>query len=1275
MMAMLVGVRAAWIVAGSMGLVAAAPLALAQEARIGFAIAAGPASQSVPEFAKQANLTVLATAETLRNARTNDLHGRFGAGEALAKLLAGTGLVAQFKDNGSVLLAPMQAAAPAAVDRAGAARANAEADAEPVPVVLVSTRRAQQSSIQRKQTAATAIDSIVAEDVGTLPDHNIGEAISRIAGVALNRGEFGEGIDVIVRGNGADLTRVELDGQNVRSAGGSDMNGGGDGRGTEFRQLSADLIKSVDVVKGATADMTEGALGGSVVIRTRSALELPRPFISLRAAGSRNNLNGRLDPDANLIAAAKFLDGRLGVLLNASAVRLTNESHQFQVSANGRDGAMRVIDFDNSPEKTFTYHPETVDTADPASTRPWATYAGWKSSTPLEIVARSAAAQSKQDCYAAFPVLSTASPELAALGTTNRTNAINARNQELLSCLNQWNDTMPALLRYFVKRQVDERGNLDLRTDFKVNSRLTLHAKGSYSRRTVDDNAITYSLGNASVNADSGKYVDSAAGVRTAVPGSGYGTFPYAVSLVSGKAPVSGAVANIDPASVVVDANHHVTAYTLQNASGGVDQIRNRMGTTTRYLQLGGAWKDGPFDAEFFAGDMRSVFWRADQRTGWGYAYGNAAVSLQPNGIWAYAVPSGASLDDWGQAAALLPATAPGRAQFTVAPAIFYIPQLRETGERTARFDLGYALPESVPLFKRLKAGYNLRDTTSDAWNGGGYTVTPAVGTAGAPGYVPAVTVPGSRVSGSLVGCVDTAGSLGPGGTPCTYGVLPSAGTRSYQIVLTQQQFRDAILGAMGAPATATQLFNGASGRPDALIDNWRQIDVEKLFASIGAPNRNVDCMKRCVGSDGKLYDQPVTAIRERTDAGYLMADFGFDRLPFGWEIEGNLGYRLVRNRVAGTGSMTFISKLKTAAYDPANPGADGGTTATQVTRNTHIDATTRDFLPVYNLAWWLVPEQVVVRYSRAKAVARPGASKLVASGSCTYDETLVDAGGVPTTDMLCTTVGNPGLRAQASINRNLSVEWYPNKDTMFSAAAYKQAGTAGAPVIDNVGGVKLFDGSDAVDPASGRALADLPFAVTTWVNGPPATRTGVEFGIKTAFTFLPWRLRHIGLDADFMRQHVNQTRLAWDLLTGDALPPRGEPRYAYNWALWYDDGAWRARLAVQTVGPMFTCIAPCGDTPLGYTLNAYPNASLAAKNPGYNPGMPNYVDRTSYVDAKLSYRWRPNLELFVEARNLTNQTQTMSLGSSDYADGTPNLQSYYYPGRRVTMGLVFHYR
>src|SRR5205085_7348957 len=152
------------------------------------------------------------------------------------------------------------------------------------------TRKSQQSSISRKKNAATAMDSIVAEDVGSLPDRNIGEAISRMAGVSLDRGDFGEGVNVAVRGNGPELTRVELDGQAVLSAGGTDMNGGGSGRGTEFRQLSADLIKSVDVVKGSTADMTEGSLGGGIIIKTRTGLDFAKPFASLRVSGTQSNL-------------------------------------------------------------------------------------------------------------------------------------------------------------------------------------------------------------------------------------------------------------------------------------------------------------------------------------------------------------------------------------------------------------------------------------------------------------------------------------------------------------------------------------------------------------------------------------------------------------------------------------------------------------------------------------------------------------------------------------------------------------------------------------------------------------------------------------------------------------------------------------------------------------------------------------------------------------------------------------------------------------------------
>ncbi|MGV7207001.1 TonB-dependent receptor [Oxalobacteraceae bacterium A2-2] len=1151
-----------------------------------------------------------------------------------------------------------------------AAQAGSEAQGDMAKVV-VSTRRSQQSSIERKKNSATAQDSIVAEDVGSLPDRNIGEAISRIAGVAIDRGDFGEGVNVSIRGNGPELTRVELDGQGVRSAGGSDMNGGGDGRATEFRQLSADLIKSVDIVKGSTADMTEGSLGGGIIIKTRTSLEFDKPFVSLRLAGSKNSLNKEWDPDANLIMSKKFLDNRLGVLMNASLQKLTNESHQFQVSANGRDGYMRQADFDQSPEKTFSYHPETVNRADVASTTPWATYGTWNAATPLEIVTKSAAAQSQADCRTSFPALTTSSAELNGLSSTNKTNAINARNYELLSCLNQWNDTNPALLRYFVKRQIDERKNLDLRTDFKVNNKLSVYAKGSYNKREVDDNFLTYSLGNVAMNT-AGTFVD-AAGKRSAVAGTGYAVFP-GYSFLSGQPLQQGVTANIVPGSVVVDANHHVTSYTLTNAGVSVDQIRNKMGTTTKSLQLGGTYRDGGLTTEFFVADNESDFWRGDKRTSWGYTYGNATVALQPNGIWSYSTPPGVSLTDFTKVGALAPATSATVPQYTVSsPQVTYSPQLRETGEKAAKVDVSWAVPDTVPFFKRLKTGYNYRDTTSDAWGNGGYTVSPAVGTAGTAGYVAAVTVPGNNVRGSFVGCQDTATAK------CTYGIIPTAGSRSYQVVLTPQAFLDAVTSSMYQNATATQLFNGAKDRPDALINNWTQIDVEKVFAQIGAPNLNFDCMKTCVGSNGKTYEQPMTSIKERTDAGYLMADFGIDHvpftnkaLPFGWELEGNMGYRYVRTKVEGRGNMTFVSKLKTAAYDPANPGNAAGFTTSQITQNTTLTANSTDFLPIYNLALWVVPDQVVVRYNHAKTVARPPASRLVAAGSCTYDQTLVNANGDADTDMTCTTLGNPALKAQTNINQNLSVEWYPNRDTMFTASAYKQEGRIGAAIVDSVNGKKVFEGSSAVDPATGISLADIPFDFRTYLNGAPATRTGVEFSTKTAFTFLPWKLRYTGFDANVTRQHSNSSALAYDLLTGGVLSPVGIPKYSFNWALWYDDGALSARVAVQTVGTRFACIAPCGDSISGYGLNAYPNVALAWKNPAYNPGPSNWTDRTSYVDGRIAYRVNKSLEFYVEGKNLTNQTQTTSLGGTGYANGAPNLQNYYYAGRRISLGLTW---
>ena len=156
------------------------------------------------------------------------------------------------------------------------------------------------------------MDSITAEDVGKFPDQNVNEAISRVAGVALDRGDNGEGQGISVRGNGPEATRVDIDGMTVLNTNGA-LAGGASaatgGRAADLRELPAAIIKTIDVFKGTTAAMTEGSLGGSVHIETRNGLEFDKPFFQFSTDGQQNSITEKLTPSGSAIFASK-LHGR-----------------------------------------------------------------------------------------------------------------------------------------------------------------------------------------------------------------------------------------------------------------------------------------------------------------------------------------------------------------------------------------------------------------------------------------------------------------------------------------------------------------------------------------------------------------------------------------------------------------------------------------------------------------------------------------------------------------------------------------------------------------------------------------------------------------------------------------------------------------------------------------------------------------------------------------------------------------------------------------------------
>lgn len=209
-------------------------------------------------------------------------------------------------------------------------------------ILVVGTRASLRSAIARKKNAGTIVDSIVADDIASFPDKNVGDALARITGVQLNR-DFGEGTQISIRGVEPDLNRVEINGVTM-------LGGNTDGsRAGDFRDLAAELVKSIDVYKGYSVDVTEGGIGGTVSIETRRPLELAKPFVSLTASEQYLPLMKSWKPRGTLTFGSPHLFGsdRLGLIAN-----ITYDDVVTRQDYISNTNWKQLADFDHSDQKT-----------------------------------------------------------------------------------------------------------------------------------------------------------------------------------------------------------------------------------------------------------------------------------------------------------------------------------------------------------------------------------------------------------------------------------------------------------------------------------------------------------------------------------------------------------------------------------------------------------------------------------------------------------------------------------------------------------------------------------------------------------------------------------------------------------------------------------------------------------------------------------------------------------------------------------------------------------
>jgi len=175
-------------------------------------------------------------------------------------------------------------------------------------IVVTGFRESLRNSMQVKRNAAQVSDSITAEDVGKFPDENVAESLSRITGVQVDRGEFGEASAISIRGLGPAFSRTFVNGRTVMATDAE--------RSIDFRDLPSEFIARLDVFKSPVASQIEGGIGGVVEMRTARPFDKPGFNLSGSIQGSYSDLSESYDPRASAQISSTFADNTLGVLLS-----------------------------------------------------------------------------------------------------------------------------------------------------------------------------------------------------------------------------------------------------------------------------------------------------------------------------------------------------------------------------------------------------------------------------------------------------------------------------------------------------------------------------------------------------------------------------------------------------------------------------------------------------------------------------------------------------------------------------------------------------------------------------------------------------------------------------------------------------------------------------------------------------------------------------------------------------------------------------------------------
>jgi iron complex outermembrane recepter protein len=346
-------------------------------------------------------------------------------------------------------------------------------------------------------------------------------------------------------------------------------------------------------------------------------------------------------------------------------------------------------------------------------------------------------------------------------------------------------------------------------------------------------------------------------------------------------------------------------------------------------------------------------------------------------------------------------------------------------------------------------------------------------------------------------------------------------------------------------------------------------------------------------------------AVEEKTNAAYVQGSFAFEEIPV--PIKGTLGVRYVDTDTNSTG-FNRVQTSPTVAVFPVE-SFDGGY---------------KKWLPSLNMRFD-ISEQFVGRLTAGKVLARPNPNQLAFRR--TLDAAINFTGSR----------GNPALQPFEATQYDIGIEWYFAADGFASLTAFRKE------ISQFI--INVTNEEDTNQEPCSRATAPLGtcFAITRPINGNDEVNiNGIEAGAQYAFTFLPkpWdgfgALANITYAKDKGYSQLNTPTNV--VLT--TFP--GLSRTSYNMSMYYEVPRFSVRLSYNWRDEWL--ITPSG-----------------------RGGLPEYNEDFGSLDASASFNFTPDITLFVEGINLTDEVRFEN-NSDVRRIGNETYGSRYFVGVRAKL-------